>query len=890
MAGDGPQPQPPGPQPPGPPPPVDVAQILQMIARQNQQVINLLGTLQPGQSTSRPVHVNIEKYDETVETYDDYIGRLESLFRTQSVPDQAKADTFIAMLSPKHHALLKSLLYPAELSTKTYTELKDELKKHLNPTPLVIPSRHTFLNRKQLEGESISQYLSELRKLAAKCKYPTTMLDVMLRDVFVSGLRSRVMLDRLFEEDDVALDKVLQIAQAIEKASEGTSEILHPVSTVHKLNKQQQNKTSTASTNTTRMICYKCGVKNSHKANACKATNLFCTFCRTNNHVESACMKKRKQAMVKFLQSVPVSEEEGDDGDVSFDSQVDYMTNEFADSESPFHRIHRMIDVEADQLLRDLFDPDFDPIYKLTSDASNSYPPLMVPVIINGHQMRLELDTGSRNTILNSATLAKIAPTAQIQPTNTILKTFNGATIRPKGTVHLTVNHNHVEKELEAMVVEENYPLVLGRAWMTALDVKLQNLHLNRSGDAGQKIKSLLDKYAKVFENEVGLIKNYECDIKLKDNASPVFRKPRPVPLSLRTGIERELDRLVDSGVLKPVSTSEWATPIVPVVKPTGEIRICADYSSTLNQHIQVTQHPFPGYEDVFSTLSAGSKFSTLDVRSAFLHMAVTSDTAKLLTITTHRGLFEPQRLMYGVSTAPAEWQKYVDTLFKAHNCYVVHDDIIITGKTDEEHLNNLQSVLDTCLMNGIHLNRQKCKFFETTVNFLGYRVDAQGIHKTTSKVNAILNTPQPKTVKDVKSFLGLVTFYSKFVPHLSTLAQPLHTLTSKNVEFQWTERCEDSFTKIKEEIASDRVLVHYDPSLPVTLATDASPWGIGAVLSHVINKQEYPIAFASRMLSKSEQSYSMIDKEALAIKWAMFKFFHYLYGRHFVLITDHHA
>ncbi|KAF6199931.1 hypothetical protein GE061_006229 [Apolygus lucorum] len=329
MAGDG-----AGNQPPAPPagnqnqPAIDVASILQTIARQNQQVIALLGAMQPGNTNpSRPVHVNIDKYDETVETYDDYIGRLESFFKTQMVPQQVKADTFIAMLSPKHHALLKSLLFPAELSSKSYDELKDELKKHLNPTPLVIPSRHTFLNRKQFEGETIAQFLSELRKLAAKCKYPDTMLDVMLRDVFVSGLRSRVMLDRLFEEDDISLAKTVQISQALEKASERACEILHPLSVVHKVNKQHP--LATISSEIKGLVCYKCGVKNNHKANNCKAKNLFCVSCRTSGHVDSVCLKKRRSAIIKLLQSLPTSDEEEEEN--RDEHHVDYLSNELGE-------------------------------------------------------------------------------------------------------------------------------------------------------------------------------------------------------------------------------------------------------------------------------------------------------------------------------------------------------------------------------------------------------------------------------------------------------------------------------------------------------------------------------------------------------------------------------
>lgn len=147
------------------------------------------------------MNVSFEKYDESVETFQSYLERLEAYFLMRNVPEHKKGHTFVSLLSPKNFSLLKTLLHPETYDRKSYGDLKDVLRKHLNPTPLVIPSRHAFINRKQHEGESIAQYTSELRRLAANCKYNEAMLNTMLRDVFVSGLRSRVILDRLFEED-----------------------------------------------------------------------------------------------------------------------------------------------------------------------------------------------------------------------------------------------------------------------------------------------------------------------------------------------------------------------------------------------------------------------------------------------------------------------------------------------------------------------------------------------------------------------------------------------------------------------------------------------------------------------------------------------------------------
>lgn len=217
-----------------------------------------------------------------------------------------------------------------------------------------------------------------------------------------------------------------------------------------------------------------------------------------------------------------------------------------------------------------------------------------------------------------------------------------------------------------------------------------------------------------------------------------------------------------------------------------------------------------------------------------------------------------------------------------------MHDDIIVTAETTEEHIKRIHDVLTLCSSNGIHLNAPKCKFFQLKVKFLGFEIDVEGLHKTKEKVKAVLEAPIPTTVTEVKSFMGLVNFYVKFCPNIATVAHPLYELTKKDSSLTWTPECEKAFQLVKEEIASERVLVHYSPDLPITLAVDASPIGLGAVLSHTIDGIERPIAFASRILSATEKHYSQIDKEALAIKWGVEKFFHYLYARRFTLITDH--
>ena len=186
-------------------------------------------------------------------------------------------------------------------------------------------------------------------------------------------------------------------------------------------------------------------------------------------------------------------------------------------------------------------------------------------------------------------------------------------------------------------------------------------------------------------------------------------------------------------------------------------------------------------------------------------------------------------------------------------------------------------------------MNSEKCEFFTDQINFCGHIVDRDGLHKTPEKVNAILNAPHPENVSQLQAFFGLVNYYGWFIKNLASKLQPLYRLLEANSIWKWSSECDAAFQRIKESITSEQVLTHYDPEKPVKLATDTSPYGLGAVLSHVFEDgSERPIAFASRSLNHAEKNYSQIDKEALGLVWGVKKFYPYLYGRHFTLVTDH--
>ncbi len=202
--------------------------------------------------------------------------------------------------------------------------------------------------------------------------------------------------------------------------------------------------------------------------------------------------------------------------------------------------------------------------------------------------------------------------------------------------------------------------------------------------------------------------------------------------------------------------------------------------------------------------------------------------------------------------------------------CYI--DDIIITGQTTEEHLERLEELLQRLLQHGMHVKKSKCRFLQPSVIFLGHRIDAEGLHPTEEKLKAIVDAAAPKNIQElhcVRSFLGLINYYGKFIPNAATILAPLNDLLRKDAKWKWAEECQKSFelANYKQTLISSDVLMHYNPELPIRMAGDASAYGIGAVIAHVLpDGTESLVAFASRTLTSSEKNYAQVEKEALSL------------------------
>ena len=310
----------------------------------------------------------------------------------------------------------------------------------------------------------------------------------------------------------------------------------------------------------------------------------------------------------------------------------------------------------------------------------------------------------------------------------------------------------------------------------------------------------------------------------------------------------------------------------------------------TINPSLEIDKHPLPKPDDLFATLSGGKIFLKIDLSQAYQQMTLHEDSTHLVTINTHCGLYQYDRLPFEVASAPALFEHVMDTLLQGIPnvlCYI--DDILVTGTTLTQHMESLEEVLKRLTNKGISVKYSKFEFLTNQVEYLGYVIDKKGLHSSDKKLQAIHNAPVPQNTQQLRSLLGLVNYYGNFVSNLASILHPLNQLLRLDTIWNWTTACDQALTTVKKKLVSNRLLVHYDSQLPLSLATDASAYGVGAVISHSFTDGSgKPIAFASRTLTSAEKNYPQIKKEALSLVLGVKKFHQYLYGRKFSLITDH--
>ena len=419
--------------------------------------------------------------------------------------------------------------------------------------------------------------------------------------------------------------------------------------------------------------------------------------------------------------------------------------------------------------------------------------------------------------------------------------------------------------------------------------------------------KDLLLSYSDTFsppDGTVGCTSLVRHEIPLL-NSDPVRQRYRRIPPSQFTQVKEHVHDLLRKGIVRP-SSSPYASPIVVVQKKSGEIRLCVDYRE-LNARTRKDAYPLPRIDESLDALSGARWFSTLDLASGYNQVPMAEPDKEKTAFCTPFGLFEFNRMPFGLCNAPGTFQRLMERIFgdqSLQSLLLYLDDIVIFSATFSQHLQRLDMVLARLRQHQLKLKLTKCCFFRTEVQYLGHVVSATGVATDPEKIRAVAEWPTPRTLKELRAFLGFASYYRRFVEGFARLAAPLHRLVGEcqgprrqppsrppAATFRWTAECTTAFQGLKQRLTAAPVLAYADFSRPFILEVDASYHGLGAVLSQEHDGKRRPIAFASRGLRRTERNmdnYSSMKLEFLALKWAITeKFREYLLGQSFTVYTD---
>ena len=794
------------------------------------------------------------------EDWNTYIDRLSFYFEANDIVTQKKKKAILLTVCgiPTYRTIC-NLLLPQSPKDVDFDTIVDKMSQHLQPRQPVSLLRYKFNKAVRKEGQSISEYVNFLRQLAKTCSFDGH-LDEMLRDRLICGVNDQRIQRKLLAQADITFERALTIALAEEAAANQTSE-LQTRTNVYKIsNREPQKKFLDRNA----MICYRCNGHHSHEI--CRFKDMECRFCRKIGHIERACKSKNRE---KKDNKPPFSQRKSMFH--SYRGKKDRTTNQNHFME------------EKDQFSTDIKD------YQLYSTEIQNSRPYTVPILVQDREVLFQIDTGASLTLVSQDLYKSLSINKHLEPSTLELRTYTGEEMKIHGTVNVTVKHDKQTMTLPIFVVEGHGPPLLGRNWLEKLKLDWLNIATVHHSTMEEFDEQMQAEFPKLFGKGIGKIKGVKGVLHVEGNATPRFFKPRPVPFAMKHKVSDAINTLEKEGIISKVDRSEWASPVVPVLKSNGQVRLCGDYRVTVNPVIRKEIHPIPSVQELFSDLSSGKRFTKIDLSNAYLQLELDENSKKFTTINTLKGLYQYNRLPFGISTCPQIFQRCMDSLLqglKHVKCYL--DDIMISGTSVEEHRRNVRTVLQRLSDAGIKVHPSKCEFDKKEISYLGHIIDEDGIRPSHTKLKAIIDAPRPKTRSEVKAFLGMINFYRKFIRNIANIIQPLNDLTSSKIPFEWTHRQEESFRHAKQALISPPILQHYDHRKKLVLSCDASPYGIGVVLSQREVDRELPIAFGSRSLSKAEQNYCQLEKEALFIVFGVQRFRQYLLGQEFTIITDH--
>lgn len=739
---------------------------------------------------TRVTHVlgNIEAYA-LGDDYVEYMERMDMLLALNGISDsKMKVKFCIGFCGPDLFKIIKSCIAPKKISDITYEDMKKELKTYFDPLRNTIAERYKFHMRNRNDDESVSEYIVEIKALSQTCDF-NAFLDEALRDKLVCGVRNEKIQTKLLSEKTLTFDEACKIAKGIETTSSDMmtmkGEHAHAVGVFARgrLGPQPQHtkKRYNSYNNYNRIKKYRCFT------------------CGQFGHTQRSC-------------------------DKFGDNQ---QKNDRAKKSFGPNGKHGIKEIKQESEEDDDFELDMNHLASIAGIG-----PVFVEVSINNIIINMEIDTGACQTVMHIKDKLEFFEHEPIKKFSTPLTVVTGEPVKILGYIpdiyplYITVqikraNETNSVRACKLVIIEakKRFKPLAGR---TFLDILFPNWEKTFAVNAIQNVnekqceknkenfvKGLQTKFPEVFsKNASNPIKNFKVEVHLLEGAKPIFCKPYTVAYGIRDKVEKELSRLQSLNIIYPVRHSDWATPIIPVPKPNDEIRICADCKITLNKYMEKDHYPLPRLEDLLSGLAGAQYFCVVDLRDAFQQIEISKNSQDLFTSNTHMGLFRYRRLFFGISNAPTFFQSVMDEALKGLPlvvCFI--DDVLIGGCTLKECMENVIATFKRFSEYNIRIKMEKCKFFEPSVKYLGHII-SEGIKPNPYKVKAIVEAPRPNDITQLKSYLGLINYYGKFMPNLSTELHDLYELTKNDVEYIWSEKCQTAFERSKVLLLNNQLLI----------------------------------------------------------------------------------
>lgn len=778
--------------------------------------------------------------------------RFSQYVKTNDKIDSTNETAFyITYVGKQAFRLLVDLAYPNDVTAMPVKDLQALLQKHLTPPNIEVVEREKFHNLVKKPEETYKNFALRVQRQAAKCSFGAD-LTTQLRDRLVAGVRDPDLKRKLCKEHLLDYAKAKSIVEEWDAVQNAVTPVV--VEPLYVANKYQNNKPhlrsrqaafpkstfkSDHASTTSRPFnvhsgqsrfksgkCDSCG--GAHQRSTCKFRKAKCHACSKEGHIARVCRSTKPSVNVKAVEATA---------------------------------------------------SDSDEIFVFTVGSG---PHLYQQVqFTNGMTSQFIVDTGSPITFMSNSEYLRL----HLQPlhsTTTTIKGVSGHQLPVIGKVHAMINKGNTTATLPIYVTNVG-PTVLGLDGLRALNIQiaLSTQATNVQMPLKNRIKELIYQAS---QNKGGM--KIE-PVSLDYVGDPKFLKSRPMSYGLRGPVEENIKNMVNDGILSPVHSSAWATPIVTPIKSNGEPRICGDYRITINKQLRQTAVVTPPVDDMFQGLS-GQVFSKVDLSHAFLQIPLNEQAKELTTINTPWGLYQFNNLPFGLNVSPGIFQREINKIIQnLPGTRAYQDDIIVFADNRDEHDQRLIRLLEVLNNSNVLINAKKSEFAVSKLKYLGYILDETGITADTDRILAVKNAPKPDTTDKLKSFLGFAQFYSKFVPNFADLVRPLYDfLQVSSNNLKWTSQTNASYNQVLHHLLHGKVLGSFKLGMPTELFVDASEYAIGAILQ----QQDRPITCISRKLTPSELNYSQTQKEALAIHWAVARLHKYLYAQPFTIVTDHQA